>query len=120
MRKLRLAGIAGLAIAAFAIPASIARADTFVISCPDHYEPVPTMAAPPEDQNKDTNNNAFVCAKGPQGSNEHFNVKDDHGATLSPTQWNITGYGTFVVWYATGADASSLDPTPLDVVDDLP
>jgi hypothetical protein len=123
MRKLRLFGVAGLTLAAFAIPASTASADTFIYRCPDHFQPVPTQALPPgEFEDKDNNNNFIVCAKGPQGSNQHFNVKDDHGQTVSPSEWSTTPtvYGIWVVenilplWvdYA-------LDPAPTEVRDDV-
>jgi hypothetical protein len=37
------------------------------------------MALPPDQQDRDKNGNGIVCAKGPQGSNEHFNAKDEKG-----------------------------------------
>ena len=122
MRKLPLVVIAVIAAAAYAIPTSSAFADTFVARCPDHYEPVPTMAAPPDQQSKDHNMNLFVCAKGPQGSNGHFNVKDDQGMTVSPTVWDVdpVTYTVFTIEYALDAWRTyTLDPTPVDVVDDL-
>ncbi len=46
-------------------------------ACPPEPQSGPVPALPPEDWDKDRNNNGIVCAKGPQGSNSHFNVKDD-------------------------------------------
>jgi hypothetical protein len=79
MLKARLAVVCAVStcaiVAALAGSASNASADTFV--CPDGYQPVPLMALPPDQQDKDKNGNLMACAKGPQGSNEHFNAKDD-------------------------------------------
>ena len=52
-----------------------AAGDTFV--CPDSYQPVPVIVLPPDGKIPDRNDNGIVCVKGPQGSNEHFNAKDD-------------------------------------------
>ncbi|HEX8073432.1 MAG TPA: hypothetical protein VF545_00480 [Thermoleophilaceae bacterium] len=121
MKKLRLAGVAGLAVAASAFAASPASADTILVECPDNYEPVPTMAAPPDKQDKDNNDNGFVCAKGPLGSNEHYNVKDDKGEIVPPTVWSVTpvSWTVFLINYNLQGTGYSLDPTPTDVVDDL-
>ena len=74
MTRLRICVVlAGLALGT-ALP-SPAAADT-TGSCPDGYQPVPVILIP-EGEAKDHNNNFIVCAKGPQGSNSHFNVKDD-------------------------------------------
>ena len=72
----RLAAISTIA-AATALPfvSGSAIGDGFV--CPDGYQPVPIMALPPGEKIPDRNDNGIVCAKGPQGSNEHFNTKDD-------------------------------------------
>lgn len=61
---------------AIALSPATASAD-LTATCPDHYEPVPLIALPPEDQDVDKNMNFIACAKGPQGSNQHFNTKDD-------------------------------------------
>ena len=123
MKKLRLFGVAGLTLAAFAIPASSASADTFIYRCPDHYQPVPTQALPPGDfDDEDNNNNFIVCAKGPQGSNQHFNVKDDKGDVATPDQWTVspTVYGIWVVENALPAWIDYvLDPAPTEVTDDV-
>jgi hypothetical protein len=122
MRKLRLIGVAGLAIAAFAIPSSTtATAEDFVYSCPDHYQPVPKVAVPPSMKDRDYNNNLVVCAKGPQG-NEHINVKDDHGEVVSPTEWDTdpVAYSAWLVTMSLDQSGTyTLDPTPVDVVDDI-
>ena len=79
MMKARLAVVCLVAtcaaIAALWGSTSNASADTFV--CPDGYQPVPLIALPPDQQDKDKNANFIACAKGPQGSNAHFNAKDD-------------------------------------------
>jgi hypothetical protein len=76
MTRLRICVVlAGLALGT-AMP-SPAAAD-LTGTCPDGYQLAPIQALPPEEgADKDRNNNGFVCAKGPQGSNDHFNVKDD-------------------------------------------
>ena len=121
MRKLRLIGVAGLAVAAIAIPSGSATAETLLYRCPDQYQPVPTQAVPPQKKDKDRNMNFVVCAKGPQG-NGHFNVKDDKGETVSPTLWSITSVDT-LAWLVTNnldpTGVYSLDPEPEDVVDDF-
>jgi hypothetical protein len=93
-----------------------------IAQCPDHYEPIPAMAAPPNQQDKNHNGNLFLCAKGPQGSNEHFNIKDDKDQTLSPTEWNVQAFPAYGVWVITWTiDMNSqyyLDTPPEDVVDD--
>jgi hypothetical protein len=123
MRKLRLIGVAGLAIAAFAIPTSTsATAEDFVYSCPDHYQPAPTIAVPPGSRDRDNNNNFVVCVKGPQGSNQHFNVKDDKGEVVSPTEWDTdpVAYSAWLVSMSLDQWGTyTLDPTPVDVVDDI-
>jgi hypothetical protein len=80
MKIRRFAATSTIAVAtccAFAPPQ--AAGDTFVVVCPDGYEWVPAMALPPDQQDRDKNGNGIVCAKGPQGSNEHFNAKDEKG-----------------------------------------
>ena len=126
MRKFRLIGATGLAVAAFAIPASTASADTFIVECPDGYQPVPAQAIPPQKKDKDRNMNLFVCAKGPQGSNQHFNVKDDHGVVVDPLQWTALQVPNTNSWLVVeDLDDNiqySLDPEPnwdLDVIDDI-
>ena len=123
MRKLRLIGVAGLAIAAIAIPSANSTAEDFVYSCPDYYQPVPRIALPPgEFDDKDQNNNFVVCAKGPQGSNQHFNVKDDKGEVVSPTEWDSdpVAYSAWLVTMSLDQWGTyTLDPQPTDVVDDL-
>ncbi len=114
MRKLRLGVVAALATAAVLVPSSSATAEDFVVVCPDKYYPMLAAAAP----EKDRNDNAFVCVKGPQGHNGHFNVKDDKGETVPPTSWDVTGYGSFLVWYVPNFVFGSLEPTPEDIVDD--
>jgi hypothetical protein len=122
MRKLRLAGVAGLATAAlFALPSS-ASAQTMIVRCPDDFIPIPAMAAPPDKKDRNRNNNAFVCAKGPQGSNEHFNVTDDHGEIVPPTAWDVNpvDYGVFVVTYTLDENSTYyLDHEPDEIADDL-
>jgi hypothetical protein len=131
MRKLRLTGVAGLAVAAVLIPAGAADAKQSTTGCPKKWQPAPTMALPPgQFENRDHNNNGTVCVKGPQGSNEHFNVKDDNtNQTVAPVFWyqflfdetavtedvfividnmNLYPFGTY------------LDPAPEDVTDDDP
>jgi hypothetical protein len=46
--------------------------------CPDGYQLYPSIVLIDGAQT-DKNNNGFVCIKGPQGSNDHFNGKDDKG-----------------------------------------
>jgi hypothetical protein len=122
MRKLRLAGVAGLATAAlFALPSS-ASAQTMVVRCPDDFTPIPAVIAPADKKDRNHNGNLFVCAKGPQGSNGHFNVTDDHGEVVSPTQWDVNPveWGVFVVTYALDENSTYyLDNEPDDIVDDL-
>jgi hypothetical protein len=123
MRKLRLIGVAGLAIAAFAIPTSTsATAEDFVYSCPDQYQPAPKIAVPPSTRDRDRNSNLIVCVKGPQGSNQHLNVKDDKGEVVPPTEWD-TEPVAYSVWLVTMSldqwGEYMLDPTPEDVVDDI-
>jgi hypothetical protein len=122
MRKLRLAGVAGVVTAAlFALPSS-ASAQTFLVRCPDGFEPVPAIAQPPDKKDRNKNGNLFVCAKGPQGSNQHFNVKDDHGEVVSPLEWSVSplDWTTFVVNYALDETVPYyLDPEPQNVVDDI-
>ena len=76
MTRLRICVVlAGLALGT-ALPSPAAADQTG--TCPDGYQPVPVIVLPPEEGlGKDRNNNGIVCAKGPQGSNVHFNVKDD-------------------------------------------
>jgi hypothetical protein len=125
MRKLRPIGVAGLAIAAFAIPASSASAAQSTRECPDNFQPVPAQALPQPKKDKDKNNNFMVCAKGPQGSNQHYNVKDDHGATVSPLEWTALQIPGTNYWLIqedlTPGVQYSLDPEPLldDLVDDI-
>src|SRR5918992_2826025 len=89
MRKLRLTGVAGLVVAASLIPAAAADAKQSTTGCPKKWEPAPTGALPPgEFENRDHNGNGTVCVKGPQGSNQHFNVKDDQtNNTVAPVFW---------------------------------
>ena len=78
MKIRRFAAISTIAVAtAFAFAPGKAAGDVFVAVCPDHYEPVPFTAVPPSEQWRNKNGNLWMCAKGPQGSNEHFNAKDD-------------------------------------------
>jgi hypothetical protein len=78
MRKLRLSLFGAMVGCACAIGFSPGTASADVTAtCPDHYEPVPVMALPPEDRDVDKNMNLSACAKGPQGNNGHFNAKDD-------------------------------------------
>ena len=90
MRKLRLTGVAGLVIAAVLIPAGAADAKQSTTGCPKKWEPATTMALPPgQFENRDHNDNGTVCVKGPQGSNEHFNVKDDQtNGPVAPVFWS--------------------------------
>jgi hypothetical protein len=124
--KLRLTGVAGLALAAFAIPASSAGAAQSTRECPDNYQPIPTQATPDtKKKEKDRNGNFIVCAKGPQGSNQHYNVKDDKGDTVSPIQWTALQIPTTNYWLIQeDLDPTAqytLDPDPLldDIVDDV-
>lgn len=127
MRKLRLTGVAGLAIAAALIPAAGADAKQTKSACPKSWSPVPTQALPPGSNNKDNNMNFVVCAKGPQGSNNHFNVKDDRtNNVVLPAFWNsvlISQEPLQDVWLAMNNLDSSpnyfLDPAPVDWVDDV-
>jgi hypothetical protein len=98
----------------FALPASPASAESFIVNCPDHYYPAPAAGGPTDDRNS----NGFICVKGPQG-NDHFNVKDDKGVIVPATSWNVTGYGSFLVWYVQDFTFGSLDPAPTDVTDDI-
>jgi hypothetical protein len=89
MKKLRLVGVAGLTLAAFALPVATADAKQTKSACPKKWAPTPTQAFP-TDTSKDRNDNQVVCAKGPQGengSNPHFNVKDDRGEPVNPLMW---------------------------------
>jgi hypothetical protein len=127
MRKLRLIGVAGLTVAASMIPAAGAEAKDKTTGCPNGYEPTPAQALPPgQFQGADANQNGVVCAKGPQG-NGHFNVKDDKGNTVSPSQWSISTLTTnpimtlFMVTNFLDPTATyTLDPAPVEVVDDTP
>ena len=77
MKIRRIAAIATIAVAASGGFAAGPASGDFVV-CPDGFFPAPVMALPPgEGEKADRNNNGQVCAKGPQGSNGHFNVKDD-------------------------------------------
>lgn len=130
MRKLRLIGVAGLAVVAAMIPTASADAKQSTTGCPKKWTPVPTQALPPgEFDDRDHNNNQQVCAKGPQGSNNHFNVKDDKNEDVNPVLWStllidetsltedvyivINNLALFPGFY-------HLDPEPVDAVDDAP
>ena len=76
MKIRRLAAISTIA-AATALPFASGSAIGDPTPCPDGYELTPVIAIPPDQKVPDRNNNFLVCAKGPQGSNEHFNTKDD-------------------------------------------
>ena len=77
MKKARLAAVVAATIGCVGVLgfSGTANGDTF--GCPDGYELTPVIAIPPGEKVPDRNNNGVVCAKGPQGSNEHFNTKDD-------------------------------------------
>lgn len=130
MKKLRLIGVAGLAVVAFMIPAASADAKQSTTGCPKKWAPVPTQAFPTP-QEKDRNMNGTVCAKGPQGengANPHFNVKDDQDQDVNPVLWStlaidlsdpledvfvvINNLDLFPAFYY-------LDPTPQDYEDDV-
>jgi hypothetical protein len=125
MKKLRLTGVAGLAVAAALVPAAAAEAKQTKIACPKSFEAVPTQALP--GTLADLNGNFLVCAKGPQG-NGHFNVKDDRtGQNVLPFQWNLVSVSsqdpTKDVWVAINNLDSApnyfLDPAPDQFVDDV-
>jgi hypothetical protein len=50
----------------------------------DPHQPVHRDHVGLADDFDDGGNNGFVCVKGAQGSNEHYNVKDDHGVVVQP------------------------------------
>ena len=57
--------------------------------CPDNYQPVPAAFS---GKDKDRNGDGIVCAMGPQGSNGHFNYKDDNGNPAPGVQYDpLTG-----------------------------
>jgi hypothetical protein len=128
MKKLRLTGVAGLALAAVAIPVTDAAAKQTKSACPKSYQAVPTQAVPPGEKDDDRNDNFVVCAKGPQGSNGHFNVKDDRtGQNVTPAQWTsilVAQDPLQDIWisinHLDSAPNYFLDPLPVDVVDDVP
>ena len=77
MRKLRLIGGAGLALAALAMPVAGADAKQTKSACPKKWAPVPLQAAP-DRADRDRNGNFVVCAKSVDNQgNPHVNVKDD-------------------------------------------
>jgi hypothetical protein len=130
MKKLRLLGVAGLTLAAFTLPVATADAKQTKSACPKKWAPTPTQAFP-TDTSKDRNNNQVVCAKGPQGengSNPHFNVKDDRGQDVSPLMWgtlalDLTDPLQDVFITVNNLDLFPglyfIDPTPQDFEDDV-
>lgn len=127
MKKLRLIGIAGLALTALAVPVSEASAKQEKSACPKNWEAVPTQALP--GTSRDNNGNFIVCAKGPQGSNGHFNVKDDRtNQNVPPFMWTAVLVNNQDplqdIWVSINNLDSApnyfLDPTPVDVQDDVP
>jgi hypothetical protein len=99
---LRILIPAALATAAVLIPASSASADPSPTPgrCPDSFMPVMSFAATGD---KDHNNDGWVCVKGPQGSNGHFNTTDDKNPpTFDPT--SNTWYSAYLdtAWWVTG------------------
>jgi hypothetical protein len=132
MKKLRLAGVAGLTALACTIPVATADAKQSTTGCPKKWAPTPTQAfpTPPE---KDRNNNQLVCAKGPQGengANPHFNVKDDHtDEPVNPVMWSTLALDLSdplqdVFLVINNLDLFPglyyLDPNPQDFEDDVP
>jgi hypothetical protein len=125
MNKLRLTGVAGLAVAAALIPTADAAAKQTKSACPKSWQAVPTQAIP--GTGADTNGNFIVCAKGPQG-NGHFNVKDDRtNQNVLPAQWNLMLWNSqdpvMNVWLTINNLDSApnyfLDPTPDQFMDDV-
>lgn len=130
MKKLRLAGVASLAIVAALVPVATADAKQTKSACPKKWAPTPTQAFPTP-QERDHNNNQLVCAKGPQGengANPHFNVKDDRGEDVNPVMFSTMlidppdpVYDIFLV--INNLDLFPgfyyLDPNPTDFEDDV-
>jgi hypothetical protein len=130
MRKLRLTGVAGLVVAAVLIPAGVADAKQSTTGCPKKWTPVTEMGLPQGSRDRDNNENGIVCAKGPQGSNQHFNTKDDNtNQTVAPVFWysflideTPLTEDIFIVidnmnLYIGGV---YIDPAPEDLADDTP
>lgn len=92
---------AGLAAAAMAVPSSAgAQPSPTPGRCPDNFVPVLAFVAT---GSQDHNGDGWVCVKGPQGSNQHFNTTDDKDpATFDPTTntWYAPLSGT--AWWVTG------------------
>jgi hypothetical protein len=95
---------AALTAAAIFIPAAPASALGPPGRCPDGFAPVPTS---PSTASRDHDGNGWVCAKGPQGSNNHTNYVDDKGNPqpgvvydpISNTYWNTLDN---TAWWVTG------------------
>lgn len=93
---------AALTVAAVLIPASPAGAAPSPTPgrCPDNFQAVPIFVATGD---KDRNGDGWVCVKGPQGSNGHFNTTDDKNPpTFDPT--SNTWYSAYLdtAWWVTG------------------
>jgi hypothetical protein len=93
---LRILVPAALTTAAVLIPAAPASAQISPTPgrCPDSFHAAPAFT---QTGSKDHNGDGWVCVKGPQGSNGHFNTTDDKNPpTFDPTSgtWYdpITGY----------------------------
>jgi hypothetical protein len=130
MKKLRLTGVAGLAVVASMIPVAAADAKQSTTGCPKGWTPTTPAGLPPGQETRDRNGNGTVCAKGPQGHNGHFNVKDDNtNQTVAPVFFSTLlidetplTEDVFIVidnmdLYIGGV---YLDPTPEDWTDDDP
>ena len=129
MRKLRLIGVAGLAVAAVTIPAAAAEAKQTKSACPKGWQAVPAQAVPPTQQSRDRNMNFIICAKPVAApGNPHANVKDDR------TNQNVPAFmWTSVlldnqdplqdIWVTInnldGSGHYYLDPAPSDYEDDV-
>jgi hypothetical protein len=129
MKKLRLTGVAGLAVIAALIPAADAAAKQTKAACPKSWQPVPTQATPPGKKDRDKNGNFQVCAKPAGGSgNPHINVKDDRtNQTVLPIFWTdmlIDSADPLQdIWITINnldtAPNYFLDPAPEDYTDDV-
>ena len=129
MRKFRLIGVAGLAVAAVAIPAASAEAKQTKSACPKGWQAVGTQAVPPTQQSRDRNGNFIVCAKPVAApGNPHINTKDDRtNETVPPFLWTsllLDNQDPLQdIWLTiNNLDNSGhyyLDPAPTDYDDDV-
>jgi hypothetical protein len=97
---LRILLPAALTIAAVLIPASPAAAAPSPTPgrCPDGFQPVLIFFATGD---RDHNGDGWVCVKGPQGSNGHFNTTDDKdpGTVFdAPSNTWYDGYTGMAFW----------------------